>query len=61
MDIDPVVVPAGRRRDDRGASLVEYAMLMALIAVVCISAISFFGSTEAGSFTDSADSIVNSG
>ena len=30
-------------RDERGASLVEYALLVALIAVVCIAAISFLG------------------
>ena len=44
-----VIVPfvrarfAGFRRDDRGASLVEYALLVALIAVVCILAITFLG------------------
>lgn len=32
-----------RHEDDLGASLVEYALLLALIAVVCIGAISFFG------------------
>lgn len=31
-------------KDDRGASLVEYALLVALIAVVCIVAIQFLGS-----------------
>jgi pilus assembly protein Flp/PilA len=29
--------------DERGASLVEYALLVALIAVVCIVAVSFLG------------------
>ena len=36
----------GRRtsgRDEIGASLVEYALLVALIAVVCITAVTFFG------------------
>ncbi len=32
-----------RIKSDRGASLVEYALLVALIAVVCIVAISFLG------------------
>jgi pilus assembly protein Flp/PilA len=32
-----------RCRTDRGASLVEYALLVALIAVVCIIAITFLG------------------
>jgi pilus assembly protein Flp/PilA len=29
--------------DERGASLVEYALLVALIAVVCIVAVTFLG------------------
>lgn len=33
------------RRDERGASLVEYALLMALIAVVCIAAVTSLGQT----------------
>lgn len=32
-----------RRFDERGASLVEYSLLLAMIAVVCIGAITFFG------------------
>ena len=31
-------------RDEKGANLVEYTLLVALIAVVCIIAISFVGS-----------------
>jgi pilus assembly protein Flp/PilA len=30
-------------RDERGASMVEYALLIGLIAVVCIGAVSFLG------------------
>lgn len=30
-------------KSERGASLVEYALLVALIAVVCIGAVSFLG------------------
>jgi Flp pilus assembly pilin Flp len=45
--IELVVTPFVRARlgltDDRGASLVEYALLVALIAVVCILAITFLG------------------
>lgn len=32
-----------RIKDERGASLVEYALLLALIAVVCIAAITLIG------------------
>ncbi len=31
-------------RDDDGASLVEYGLLLSLVAVVCIAAISLLGS-----------------
>jgi hypothetical protein len=39
----PVAEAPKRCTGDAGAGLVEYAMLMALIAVVCIGAITFFG------------------
>lgn len=32
-----------RRSNEEGASLVEYGLLLALIAVVCFGAVSFFG------------------
>lgn len=32
-----------RQDDERGASLVEYALLLACIAIVCIGAITFLG------------------
>ncbi len=32
-------------RDEEGASLVEYALLVALIAVVCIAAIALIGNS----------------
>ena len=37
--------------DERGASLVEYALLVALIAVVCIVAITFLGSSASSKFS----------
>lgn len=36
---------------ERGASLVEYALLVALIAVVCILAISFLGHAASSKFS----------
>ncbi|MCU1356498.1 MAG: Flp/Fap pilin component [Acidimicrobiales bacterium] len=36
--------------DERGASLVEYALLVALIAVVCIVAVTFLGSSASSKF-----------
>jgi pilus assembly protein Flp/PilA len=39
-------------RTERGASLVEYALLVALIAVVCILAITFVGSRANSKFSE---------
>lgn len=47
----------GRLNDDRGASLVEYALLVALIAVVCIAAISLLGSAASSKFSSIGDVI----
>ncbi|MCP3910119.1 MAG: Flp family type IVb pilin [Actinomycetia bacterium] len=46
--------------DDRGASLVEYALLVALIAVVCIAAVSLLGNSASTKFESIAGEI-NSG
>ena len=45
--------------DERGASLVEYALLVALIAVVCIAAITLLGTSASGKFNSVANSISN--
>ena len=42
--------PRTRRRSERGAGLVEYALLVSLIALVAFSAVSYFGSANAGGF-----------
>jgi pilus assembly protein Flp/PilA len=39
------------RDEERGASLVEYALLIALIAVVCIVAVSLLGSNASHQFS----------
>ena len=38
-------------RDERGASLVEYALLLALIAVVCIAAVTLLGGNAKTKFS----------
>jgi pilus assembly protein Flp/PilA len=43
--------------DERGASLVEYALLVALIAVVCIAAITLLGGNASKKFDSVATSI----
>ncbi len=35
----------GARRDERGANLVEYALLLAMIAIVCVGAVRALGGT----------------
>ena len=44
---------------ERGASLVEYALLVALIAVVCILAITFLGEKADESFSSTGSAIDN--
>jgi pilus assembly protein Flp/PilA len=41
---------AGKAKTDRGASLVEYALLVALIAVVCIVAVTTLGQKASSKF-----------
>ena len=54
--VELVVTPFVRARlglrDDAGASLVEYALLVALIAVVCILAITFIGNNANDKFSE---------
>lgn len=40
-----------RCKSDRGASLVEYALLVALIAVVCIAAVTILGRNASEKFS----------
>ncbi len=44
-------------KDERGASLVEYALLLALIAVVCIGAITLIGTGAEKKLTSVGNSI----
>ena len=45
------------RPADSGATLVEYALLVALIAVVCIAAITLLGTQISSMFTSVASSL----
>jgi pilus assembly protein Flp/PilA len=47
-----------RCKTDKGASLVEYALLVALIAVVCIIAITFLGKSADSKFSAVGSSIA---
>lgn len=44
-------------RDEDGATMVEYALMLALIAIVCIGAISLIGSGANGMFTTIANDL----
>ena len=44
-------------RSERGASLVEYVLLVALIAVVCIVAIQFLGTSASTKFSSVGSSV----
>lgn len=46
------------RRNETGASIVEYALLLSLIAVVAILALYFLGGTVANSLSSSGNSLV---
>ena len=48
-------------KSERGASLVEYALLVALIAVVCIAAITLLGNNASTKFSQVGGSIGNAG
>lgn len=47
-----------RIRDERGASLVEYALLLALIVMVCIGAMTVLGTVTGDSVSRTADSVT---
>jgi Flp pilus assembly pilin Flp len=49
-------------RDQRGAGLVEYLLLVGLIAIICIAAFTEFGdtvSTKTGVFKDKVNDLGN--
>jgi pilus assembly protein Flp/PilA len=49
------------RDDEKGASLVEYALLVALIAVVCIAAIALIGNSASSKLSTTGASIQGGG
>ena len=50
-----------RVENERGASLVEYAFLVALIAMVCLVAIVFFGQATSGRYSNVASQVGGAG
>lgn len=52
-----VITNLRARRGEDGASLVEYALLVALIAVVCIVAVTLLGSNASSKFSSVGSSL----
>jgi len=48
-------------KEEEGATAVEYGLMVALIAVVIITAVSLLGTTLENIFTDVATNIENAG
>jgi Flp pilus assembly pilin Flp len=56
-----VATRSRRQAHDRGASLIEYTLLVALIALACIAAVTFLGDSNSGSIGDSASQVATAG
>ena len=54
-------LPAESLRDQRGAALLEYALLLALISIVCILAITTLGTESSEKFSTVGSSIAAAG
>lgn len=48
-----------RPHADRGASLIEYALLVALIATVCVIAVRVLGEQASTSYSTTASHVIN--
>lgn len=48
-------------REEEGATMVEYALMLALIAIVCIAAVTVIGASANNVFTNIADNLKNVG
>ena len=48
-----------RWSDEWGASLVEYTLLVTLIAIAALLAITFFGATLAGEYSDISSAVAS--
>ena len=47
-------------KDEEGATMVEYALMLALIAIVCIVAVTAIGTSSQATFQNAADQIASS-
>jgi Flp pilus assembly pilin Flp len=49
------------RQKERGASMVEYAIMISMIAIVAVVAVTYFGSELSNEYDTIADSVANYG
>ncbi len=57
--MEPCPSRAKRFRGEEGSNLVEYALLVSLILLVCVSAASFFAESNNTKMSTSASAITN--
>jgi pilus assembly protein Flp/PilA len=50
-----------RAQEERGATAVEYALMVALIAVVIIAAVTFIGTSASDKFDQVGEAVNNAG
>ena len=44
-------------KDEEGATMVEYALMLALIAIICIGAVQLIGQNADATFSEAADQL----
>jgi len=47
--------------DDRGTGMVEYVLMVSLIALVCLAAVTSFGNSNGGSINNTASKVISAG
>ncbi|HUF33043.1 MAG TPA: Flp family type IVb pilin [Acidimicrobiales bacterium] len=52
-----IATVASLKSEERGATMVEYGLMVALIAVVCIAAVTLIGTNLAAKFTTVANAV----
>ena len=57
--MDNQIKKLNTEQDEKGASMLEYALMAALIAVVCIAAVTFLGSQASIAFSSVGSSLQN--
>ena len=55
--MDIIAAPRLLLRDERGQGLVEYALIIAMIAIVCIAALRMLGGTSSNKYNSITSSI----